>query len=326
VVKSTIASLRSLTLPFGATSGQRIELDGVNGEIRIYDVDGELLLTLEGEFGFQGYDTSENVRIRVSSPLGGAYSAIQMWTATPEETSQALISVADFVSTNRMVITPGQVSSKGNIELTSMSAAHDDTKPAMIQMVCISLDDPGNLRPIIYLTGAAAPSEATQLHTIVYDLFYGTPTTYGVPPTKLGFYPRGVLAFASINADSNTSSAGTLFGITGLSVSNVPLKDGHYYRITCQYHGMRTTVAGDDVQLYIRSGGVTLTGNGRNDIPSANTPMWGGSFAYIDGPISGDQTKSYSISCQRLAGTGSVGIGALDNPAFIMVEDLGGPL
>jgi hypothetical protein len=46
-VKSTIASLRSLTLPFGATSGGRIVLDGVNGRIEVYDSDGQLIGTFD---------------------------------------------------------------------------------------------------------------------------------------------------------------------------------------------------------------------------------------------------------------------------------------
>jgi microcystin-dependent protein len=54
ILKSLIASLRSLTLPFGATSGTRIVLDGVNGVIQIYDENN----LLRGEIGIVGGDES----------------------------------------------------------------------------------------------------------------------------------------------------------------------------------------------------------------------------------------------------------------------------
>ncbi len=41
-MKSLIAALRSLTLPFGRTSGARIVLDGVNGQILFYDTTNTL--------------------------------------------------------------------------------------------------------------------------------------------------------------------------------------------------------------------------------------------------------------------------------------------
>ncbi len=47
-MKSLIAALQSLVLPFGATSGRRIILDGVNGEIAVYDASGTLRLRLGG--------------------------------------------------------------------------------------------------------------------------------------------------------------------------------------------------------------------------------------------------------------------------------------
>lgn len=52
-MKSFIAALRSLVLPFGRTSGTRIILDGVNGAIQLYDASDDLAaeLTLDGPGG-----------------------------------------------------------------------------------------------------------------------------------------------------------------------------------------------------------------------------------------------------------------------------------
>jgi hypothetical protein len=45
-MKSFIAALRTLVLPFGATTGRRIVLDGINGVIQIYDSNNDLRLEL----------------------------------------------------------------------------------------------------------------------------------------------------------------------------------------------------------------------------------------------------------------------------------------
>jgi hypothetical protein len=45
-MRSLIASLRTLTLPAGATSGARIVLDGVTGQIRLFDANDDLRLRL----------------------------------------------------------------------------------------------------------------------------------------------------------------------------------------------------------------------------------------------------------------------------------------
>lgn len=47
-MQDPIALLQSLTLPAGATTGQRIELDGTTGEIRFYSAAGNLVLQLDG--------------------------------------------------------------------------------------------------------------------------------------------------------------------------------------------------------------------------------------------------------------------------------------
>lgn len=46
-MKSFIAALRSLVLPYGRTSGQRIVLDGDNGQIAVYDATGTLAVLIQ---------------------------------------------------------------------------------------------------------------------------------------------------------------------------------------------------------------------------------------------------------------------------------------
>jgi hypothetical protein len=46
-MKSFIAALRTLVLPFGATTGRRIVLDGVNGRIQIYNAANALVMEID---------------------------------------------------------------------------------------------------------------------------------------------------------------------------------------------------------------------------------------------------------------------------------------
>jgi hypothetical protein len=52
-MKSFFAALRSLVLPYGATSGSRIVLDGVNGKITVYNSAGTAIGIIDGTFGIQ---------------------------------------------------------------------------------------------------------------------------------------------------------------------------------------------------------------------------------------------------------------------------------
>jgi hypothetical protein len=64
-MRSLIASLRSLTLPYGSTSGERIVLDGVNGEIRIYDANDNLVIKIDGDNGFWAYNLTADAIVRI---------------------------------------------------------------------------------------------------------------------------------------------------------------------------------------------------------------------------------------------------------------------
>lgn len=62
-MKSFIAALRSLVLPYGATSGARIVLDGVNGSIQVYNSAGVQIGVLDGTTGFKFTGTNETFQI-----------------------------------------------------------------------------------------------------------------------------------------------------------------------------------------------------------------------------------------------------------------------
>lgn len=74
-MRSVFAALRTLVLPYGATAGTRIVLDGINGRIRIYDAADELISEINGD-GYHLFDTGDevalldNVGLKVTDPNG----------------------------------------------------------------------------------------------------------------------------------------------------------------------------------------------------------------------------------------------------------------
>lgn len=69
-MKSLIAGLRRLVLPFGATTGTRIEIDGVAGDIKFYDMNDNLVGFLGPEVWEVGEVGSLGRRVTID-PLGG---------------------------------------------------------------------------------------------------------------------------------------------------------------------------------------------------------------------------------------------------------------
>jgi hypothetical protein len=228
-MKSAIASLRSLTLPFGATEGSRIVLDGINGEIRIYDSNDDLLMKLDNE-GLQIFDGDGNLRMWLAIPggLNAAYSIMEWYTTREDQSLPGFISVYDTAARNRMVISPGE-NGRGNMEWTLMPEDADILKEAMIQAVCYTLDHANNLRPTIDLTGASSQA-GKEPYTVVYDLWYGTPNSFGSTPTFLKSAGRGQVGFQT---NSNDVVVPTVVGdaVTLVGVGNIDVIAGRRYKV-----------------------------------------------------------------------------------------------
>lgn len=71
-MRSILASLRTLVLPFGATSGRRLILDGVNGAI-------------------EAYDAANRLRIKIGGSAPGEEDRITLSSGDADETSRAMI-------------------------------------------------------------------------------------------------------------------------------------------------------------------------------------------------------------------------------------------
>lgn len=205
-MKSTIASLRELTLPFGSTTGGRIELDGINGEIRIYDTSGNLQIKLSPDDGMVIYDDLGTARGYFGTIYSGIYSLLELVSGGSDESTGAIVSLYDTNIRNRLVISPGTRNSKGALEWTLVSADGSDLTSALLQVV--STLPLTSLRSYIDLTGASAVGEGQRPYTVVYDLFYGTPNAYLELPTVQGAYGKGVIAYYKSTAADVMRAAG----------------------------------------------------------------------------------------------------------------------
>jgi hypothetical protein len=225
-VKSFMAALRNLVLPFGQTSGQRIVLDGDNGRIDIYDSSNNLLLRLSPT-GIEVFDQLAARRMLIASP-GGTFSTIIFETGKAAETGDGLLSLADWNSglQSRMVLTPSPYG-KGSAELTFLSTPSDNSAAPLIQAVGLTIDS-GAPAAIVDLTGASAPKA---FRLVASDFELGTAPTFGSPPTILKSMPRGQIDWATSTSDVTLSTtAGTYTTI--LTGNAKALKSGRRYRIT----------------------------------------------------------------------------------------------
>jgi hypothetical protein len=90
-MRSILAALRSLVLPAGAVSGQRIVLDGVNGLISVYDSTGDLRLQIAPTNPeFTVYDTDGNLLAAVNDTPGSGSGILTVKIPTASSTSLGL--------------------------------------------------------------------------------------------------------------------------------------------------------------------------------------------------------------------------------------------
>lgn len=122
-MRSLIAALRTLVLPAGATSGPRIVLDGITGQILAYDANGDL-------------------RFRLRANTFGV-ALLEFPTGDVDEINHAAISTQAFGSgaTRRLLmdLTSGQFGSAGQARLELRSESQDSSsEPAEIRFVPLS--------------------------------------------------------------------------------------------------------------------------------------------------------------------------------------------
>lgn len=146
-MKSALAAIRSLVLPYGAISGTRIILDGVNGRIDVYDATNQLVARLDGDGLFietdDGYiSLSEALGLLVNADTGSYVRTFTLpaGTLTGGGAAQAY-QPADV---------PGRAYLPGYVFANSFATQND--APAL-QLQSPQLDSPVRPQALIILLG-----------------------------------------------------------------------------------------------------------------------------------------------------------------------------
>jgi hypothetical protein len=337
-MRSFIAALRSLVLPYGTTSGQRIVLDGVNGRIDIYDVNNDLLMRLDPE-GMKVFDGDGTLRIWLAIPGSTftAYSLIEFYTKRLDETRPGIISLYDTGTRNRLILTPGENSDRGAMEWTLLPEDAGLTKEAMLQAVCYTLSHADNLRPTIDLTGASSQA-GKEPRTVVNDLWYGSPNSFGSSPTMEGSYGKGTLKLGTSSADLILS---TTVGIAGTLVGagNIPVLAGRRYRVMfCGGHSFLTGGSGfsvgDAAEFFLErdagSGYAEIPGNPARIRIRANVAIaarWAMPVTVAYYEPATNATVDFRARAVRISGAATVdmqcGTNSGGSPFYLEIADVG---
>jgi hypothetical protein len=244
-MKSTIASLRSLTLPFGATSGGRIVLDGVTGKIQIYDSNNDLVLELASELtgtdpgtggGLAVYDPDTALRATLVAPdIWPGAATLVLLSNAPNETTAGMVSIdaADLYDVRQyLTLSAGDRNSKGDMLFYLASAASDDSLGAMLQVDCFPIGATSP-QPIVDFTGASIQPGADAPRVIVHDLWSGTAIGSLEPPTQVQSYGRGAHPDWFAEAPASDVVLSTTNGVytTLVEVTDVPCLQGRTYEV-----------------------------------------------------------------------------------------------
>jgi hypothetical protein len=340
-MKSFIAALRELTLPFGVTSGGRIVLDGVDGRILIYDQNGTLIAELSPDVnhaslfpwtsfaqpGMLIYDANGDPRILLSSPdETPPFSAMRLMSSAANETNPGTVALSSFGLFNRLVITPGENNSKGSLELTLRSTSADDSEPAMIQVVGLQIN-PGSPQPIIDFCGGSMQAGVDPPRTVVNDIWYGTEAGFTNPPTMIGSYGRGMVGQGTFDTASDVARAA---GVNTDLEGTVDVDITRLYKVHLNSQ-INVGTAGAVYAVELSEGGTVGANNGTvvgrfSRISAADVPA-GSTTRHVSTGCLWMPTVAGNTIVRCRNGTGSGGtiqsVGAATNPRQLWVEDIG---
>lgn len=228
-MKSLIASLRSLTLPFGATSGPRIVLNGVLGRIEIYSDAGNLLMTLDDD-GLIVYDADGDERQR----LGDVTDFSSIVLRDEDGINPAVLTYQPIISaTYRALSLQAPVVQPFNdLHRLFLKTPLDDVTNALLQWDTGFLS-PTGVTPLVDLTGFTGARAAS---VVVNEIRRGSSNGGGNAPTLGQSYPRGLVAFGSNNTDVTLSTtagvASTIVGVDTPASGAIDVIAGRWYKVT----------------------------------------------------------------------------------------------
>jgi len=316
-VRSLIAALRTLTLPFGATSGPRIVLNGVLGRIEIYSNAGNLMMSLDDD-GLVVYEADGDIRQIIGSitdfssiifrDSNGANGAIMSYGVIPGSD--------DF--RNFQILSPD--TDKDSHRLVLLSPKGSITKNPLLQW------DTGTLtadvaQPIVDLTGFTGTRAAV---VVAADYKIGASNGGGNAPTLGDSLPRGVLTNGRARATANTTfSTETTVVTTG----SVTLIAGRRYRFLFSWRSIvwGTAAAAVLARIRIKDVASTVRMEHISEINGGTARAGSTTEVTLDcaGEI-GSGSHTFEATAERITGAGTLVMEAAGTyPCTLTVEDVG---
>ena len=311
-MRSNFATLKSLTLPAGSSSGARIVLDGTTGIISIYDSHDHLIVQIDSTDGIQLFDPDH---------IGAALLSLS--TESTEEVTAASVRAyeSEVLSASNhnydSLALRSPESGFGYLQLL-LAAARTGSATPMLQLDTNSLDS--SLRGDIDLTGRSAFPHS---RVIAYEYREGENNGAGVAPTVGKVMCRGLIGHDKLT--SNTSF--TTVQDTALT-AQIEVLAGHYTRVEAYFPRWASTVVGDRMRMTITDfANTAITSVDPLPCQTANVAM---------GPIYAMRVMSSSdlpldtgihtvkVRVERIGGTGTCTVvGAAASPGILAITDVG---
>jgi hypothetical protein len=233
MMHSIMAALRSLTLPYGATSGPRIVLNGVTGRIEVYSDLGNLMITLDDD-GIITYDADGDQRLAIAAQ--GAFSSI-VFRDTAGANAGVITYQPILGADHRDMGWQGPNTSEGFGRLFMVSPI-GLTKNPMLQFDT-GFFSASVAKPLVDLTGF---NDARAAQVIVDDIRQGVSQGGGNAPTIGKTFPRGIVDRAVLSVDLVFSTTNNTWSdIVATTVT--PVQAGRLYKVTFD-GGFRILTAG----------------------------------------------------------------------------------
>jgi hypothetical protein len=334
-MKSTIASLRELTLPFGATSGGRIVLDGTNGTILMYDTNGDLFMLIEPTLGLVFVDPDLDTRLAIGAESG----------------NYTVITFRDSNGDNPARLYYGAIPGSNNYRHVTLSSPEVGVTPFFQRLLMTTPYPSGNLtdnplfqvdtgflnpsgaQPIIDLTGFSDP--ALEAIVAVGDIKLAASQGAGNAPVLGGSYPRGIIVYAETNSDINFSLT-TNAQTTLIETAAVNITAGRHYKITFTgadniLFGGSGQAIGDTARVRLERGISGVYQALASQVSYRNVTAAANRYPFMpltwDYTPTGNATVSWRVRGTRTVGAGTVQVSMANdggnNMTQLFVEDMG---
>lgn len=136
--------------------------------------------------------------------------------------------------------------------------------------------------------------------------------------------PRGTLGGPLYKVADPTGITNVVVAIGGLSRA-VLVGSNRLIKGTVTIRGVYSTIANDEIEIFIRRDGAVFGSAIFSSGPTAGTAYTGGTVTGTDLAVNAG-VHTYDVAVQRVVGTGSMSISTANGPMQLLIEDAGSSL